>query len=146
MLLKKISIILIIAFANVVTGQILYQNNGFFILILICSSFWIEKNLKPFLTDELNSLDLKASIVMILTIFGGLFSSICDDSTLQTILMMIVIIINVYFLVLFVKVYIQIKLIFPKKSKLYVFVTNLFERFWREGTLLKNSSRIIFFF
>ena len=114
-------IILIIDFVNVGSGQILYQNNGFFILILTCLCFWIQVKRKPFITDELNSLDLKGSVVMIITIFGGLFSSICDNSTLQTILMVVIILINVYFLVLFSKIYFQIQLLlaFGNDSKIF---------------------------
>ena len=142
-LLKKIAIILIIAFANVGYGQILYQNNGFFILILTCLCFWIQVKRKPFITDELNSLDLKGSVVMIITIFGGLFSSICEDLTLQTILMVIVILINVYFLALFLKTYLQIKLTFVKDSKFRLF--KLFGNYWTKGILLKYLSILMFF-
>ena len=104
-------------------------------MILTSFCFWIQIKRKPFITEELNSLDLKASMIVIMTIFAGLFSSICDNLTLQTTLMIIIIIINVYFLALFFKAYFQIKLTFAKDSKMIRFINkNFVERFWREGT------------
>ena len=120
------------AFGNVGSGQTLYQNNGFFILILTCLCVWIQSKRKPFITYELNILDLKASMIMVLTIFGALFSSICEDSTLQSILMVIVIFINAYFLVLFFIAYLKIQLAFVKDSKfkLTLLFKKTFEKYW----------------
>ena len=137
-LFKKIAIIIIIAFGNVGSGQTLYQNNGFFILILICFCFRIQMKWKPFITQELNSLDLRASMIMIITIFGGLFSSVCEDSTLQTILMVVIILINVYFLVLFSKIYFQIQLLlaFGNDSKIFLYLKKQAEKYWSHGIFL----------
>ena len=98
---KKILIIVIITFGDVGFGETLYQNNGFFILILTVFGLWMQINWQPYITDELNSLELKASIIVSITIFGGLFSSVCNDLILQTILMIIIILLNIYFLCLF---------------------------------------------
>jgi len=132
-LFKKIGII--VAFANVGSGQTLYQNNGFFILIFTCLCFWIQMNWKPFITEELNSLDLKASVIMIMTIFGGLFSSVCGDQTLETILMAVIILINAYFLLFFVMIYFQIHLLLAKESKVITFLKNTIEKFWSQGII-----------
>ena len=135
-MLKKIGLIAIISFANVGTGKILYQNNGFFILILTCLCFWIQMKCEPFLTEELNTLDLKASLIMIITIFGGLFSSICENYRIQIFLMAVIMLINVYFFISFLKTYILIKICFAKDSKFIIFLkTNLFEKYWNEGFL-----------
>ena len=131
---KKIAIILIISFGSVGTGEILFQNNSFFILILICFCFWIQMKWKPFITKELNSLDLRASMIMILTIFGGLFAMICDDSNLQTILMILIILFNVYFLALFFKTYIQTYLSFAKDSKLLLSFQRKVQKYWSGGS------------
>jgi len=115
------------------TGQILYQNNGFFILILICFCFWIQMKWEPFITKELNTLDLRASMITILTKNGGLFSSICDDSTLQTFLMILIILFNVYFLALFLKTYIQAYLTFAKDSKFMLLFKKKVQKYWSGG-------------
>lgn len=137
-LFKKIAIIIIISFANVGSGQTLYQNNGFFILIFICFCFWIKMNQKPFINEKLNSFDLQASIVMILTIFSGLFSSVCENSALQIILMILTIIMNINFLLIFIKNYFQIKLFFTgdTKIKTILFLKSKFEQYWSKGILI----------
>jgi len=135
-LFKKIVIIIIISFGNVGSGDILYQNNGFFILIFTCFCYWIQIRWKPFITEELNSLDLKASMITIITIFAGLFSLVCENSTLQTILMVVVLVLNVYFMLLFFKTYFQIHLSFAKDSKLFRFINKLVEKIWSGGLLI----------
>ena len=133
---KKIGIIMIVSFANTGSGETLYLNNGFFILILTSFHFWIQIQWEPFITKELNSLDLQSSLIVILTIFGALFCSVCQDLTLQNILMDLIILINVYFLGLFLKAYLQIKLTFAKNSKLINFFNKYFaEKFWKKGPL-----------
>ena len=108
--------ILIISFGQVGSGQVLYQNNGFFILILNCICLYFQNKNKPFISNHLNSLDLKASLIMTITIFCGVFSSACDDPSLQTFLMVFTLLINCYFLTLFVKNYFIWKLSFPDNS------------------------------
>jgi len=135
-LFKKIAIILILSFVNIGSGDILYLNNGFLILILTGFCFWIQMKWQPFITKELNSLDSKASMIVIFTIFGGLFSTISEDPTLQTALMIIIIIINLYFLALFFKVYFQIRLTFAKETKiLHFFNKSIVEKLWPKGKL-----------
>ena len=144
---KKIAIIIIIAFANVGTGKNLYQNNGFFILILNCFCFWIQMTVEPFISDDLNNLDLKASFITIITIFLGLFSSVCENYTLQKILMVIVILVNVYFVALFAKMFITVKFYFAKESKLVNSFKALAEKIFTKGTsLILLSLSILKFF
>lgn len=138
--LKKIAIILIISFVNVGEGATLQQNHGFFILILAAVYLWAQIKWHPFVTDELNSLDLKASVMMIITIFGGLFSSVCDNYKLQKMLMIFIIFLNIYFILIFCLQYFQIQMSFAKDNKVKVFIqSKIVEKFWKNGTfLLKN--------
>ena len=128
-------IIAIITFGNAGFGETLYQNNGFFILILTFFGLWMQINWHPYITDELNSLELNASMIVSITIFGGLFSSICHDLTLQTILMIIIILLNIYFLCLFFKHYIQAQMNFAKDSTLMSKMSNsgFVAKLWKEG-------------
>ena len=128
---KRIALILIISFAQVGTGQTLFQNNGFFILILNFICLYFQLNWKPFITDDLNSLDLKASIIMSIIIFCGLFSSICNDPNLEMFLLVFVLVVNCYFLILFLKKYIilQIALSTSKISKsIEKRINNIFQK------------------
>ena len=72
---------------------------------------------KPFITDSLNSLNLKANLTMMITIYLGIFSSISKDIALETTLMSCVVIVNAYFLAVFFKNYICIKFVLSKKKR-----------------------------
>ena len=110
--------ILILSFGQVGSGQVLYQNNGFFILILNVICLYMQIQWKPFITNYLNSLDLKASFIMTITIFCGVFSSACENDSLQTFLLFFILVLNCYFLIFFLRTYFILKMSFSDNSKL----------------------------
>ena len=133
-LLKKILIILIISFVQIGDGSIYYQNNGFLILILNSIFLGLELKIKPFATHELNSLNWISNLMMIITIFGGLFSSINQESVIVPLIIMVLLMcLNIYFILLFFRNYIQIQLCFQKKTNK---LTEIFGRFWFSGKIL----------
>ena len=107
--------ILIISLVKIGDAPITYQNNAFFILIMISLFFALELKTNPFGLPELNKLNFTANLVMMITIFGGLFSSINQSTNLSTTIMIVIMSVNIYFLLLFVKYFIQIKSSFDKK-------------------------------
>jgi len=133
-LLKKILIILIISFVQIGDGSIYYQNNGFLILVLNSIFLGLELKIKPFATHELNSLNWISNLMMIITIFGGLFSSINQQSVIvPLIIMVLLMVLNIYFILLFFRNYIQIQLCFHKKTNK---LGEIFGRFWLLGKTL----------
>ena len=137
---KKILIILIISFVQIGDGSISYQNNGFLILILNSIFLVLELKFKPFATPELNSLNLLSSLMMIITIFGGLFSSINQESVIvPLIIMALLMVLNIYFILLFFRNYIQIQLCFKTKTNK---LTEILGRFWLSGKKLSSSLKI----
>ena len=60
----------------------------------------------------------------------GFFASFCQDSGLEFFLISIVIFSNFWFLVVLVKIYLQIKIAFSTKTSRF---TKGFEQFWEKG-------------
>ena len=137
---KKILIILIISFVQIGDGSISYQNNGFLILILNLIFLGLELKFQPFATPELNSLSWISNLMMIITIFGGLFSSINQESVIvPLIIMVLLMVLNIYFILVFFQNYIQIQLCFQTKTNK---LTEIFGRFWLSGKKLSSSLKI----
>ena len=114
--------------------QISDQNNAFFILLLNTLLFVLEMKLNPFGIHQLNSLNFIANFVIIITLFGGLISSFNQQSNLSFVFMVIIMFVNLYFIVMFSKCFIQIKLTFFQKTKKYLnSLNNSFGKFWSSG-------------
>ena len=103
-----------------------YQNNAFFILILNALIFAAEIKLTPFGIPQLNSLNFGANLVIIITLFGGLMSSFNQQTNLSVVLMIMIMLANLYFILLFLKCFIQIKLTFLEKIKKHLNSSNNF--------------------
>ena len=131
-LLQKIILIALISFGNFGSGEIKVQNNAFLCFIVCSISVVAQIHDKPFLTKELNSLNLKANIVMMITIFMGLFSSVCGDPFIQTVLMIAVVLFNGFFLLIFFQNYLVINFATAKNSRylelIYKYIRICFEK------------------
>ena len=131
-LFKKITTILIISFVKVGDAPVSYQNNAFFILILNIFFFGIEFKCMPFGIPQLNSFNSVANIMMIFTIFGGLFSSINQQTDLPIFIMISTVGINIYFLLLFFRNFIMIKISLNQGATNF-FVFNFLGKMWESG-------------
>ena len=130
---QKILLIVIISFIDFGNNDLRAINNAF-LCFIICSIFFAAQIYdRPFSYEELNSLNFKANIIMLITIFFGIFSSICEDSTLQTLLMSIVVSINLIFFLVFGKTYLCIMYVNSKNSFLSKRFGFLLEKFFRKG-------------
>ena len=117
-------------------APISYQNNAFLILILNSLFLPLEYKLQPFAISQLNTLSFLANLVTIITIFGGLFSSINQQTNLSLIIMIALLCLNIYFILVFLKHFIQIKLSFKEKFNNYLNFLNKFSnKFWASGTI-----------
>ena len=113
---------MIISFFKIGPPQAIPQNNAFLCLIICSFSFWLQLKYEPFITKELNALNFKATLLMNLTIFLGLFASISNDNTLEIILLVVLFLLNFWFFLMFLKNYIIIE-----KIKEFL------KRFWSKG-------------
>lgn len=131
-------LVLIISFVKIGTGETIQQNNGFFCLIICAISFLFQIKYQPFMTKDLNNLNEKASFIAISTIFLGLFGSFCENSSLEFILLIILISVNFSFVLMTMKKYLQIKITFSQKSKFFKFLKAAFARLWSKGKFFTN--------
>ena len=100
-------------------APISYQNNSFFVLLLISLFFGLELRFKPYGIPELNSLNLVANLVMMITIFGGLISSINQQTNLSFVLMIVIMGLNLYFILLILEMFHSDKNTFWSKFLLF---------------------------
>ena len=123
------------SFARIGDPPISYQNNAFLIILVISAFFGLELKMKPFGITELNYLNWTSSLVMIFIIFGGLVSSINQETNLPFVMMIMIMILNIYFMVLFFRNYIQNLLAFPNDTKFYQILKKIFGKYWDKGTI-----------
>ena len=97
-----------------------------------------EMKFQPFITKELNSLEYKATSIMIITIYGALFSSSNQQSILEILIMIFIFGFNIYFILLFGLSYLEIYLTFHSNSKFF----NLLQRIFGK----MRGNRIFYFF
>ena len=133
-LLKKILLIIIISFSKIGPNDVIAQNNAFLCNILCLISFWLQLKYKPFIMNDLNLLNFKASLIMNLTIFLGLFMSISQDQSLQIILLIILFLLNTWFILSFFKQFLFLKILSIKKSKSVHIVNSFIDKYWANGT------------
>lgn len=125
----------IISFLKSGSGETSSQNNAFLCLIIFLLSFWAQMKFKPFITDELNNLNLYSNFVMILTILLGLFTSLCQNDFLETILLVSLILLNIHFIYIFLKNYFQLKMVAGSNSKVFGFLNKHLEKVWTKGII-----------
>ena len=119
-------LIVLISFANFGDGDLRIINKAFLCFILCSIFFAAQIHDQPFLSQDLNDLNFKANLMVMLTLFFGIFSSICQDVLLQTLLMSIVVLVNLYFLLSFAKYYLCIQYVTrDENSKINVFIEKL---------------------
>ena len=133
--MRKILLIIIITFGDIGSENVVSQNNAFFCIIIIGISFWLQYYYEPFISAELNSLNFDSSLIMLSTIFLGLFSSICEDLVLQQILLAVVISLNIYFFLEVAKIFLVLKFSFPiNDGKIMRILSKIVHKFLGKGT------------
>lgn len=110
-------IILIISFLKIGSGAKINQINACLIIIVLFVMLLLQVRESPFITYELNSLDFLATLIIIVSLFGGIFASLSENSALTQIIMIIIFLLNIYFLYLFFSDYIIMLLILRKANK-----------------------------
>ena len=124
---------MIISFFKIGPPQAIPQNNAFLCLIICSFSFWLQLKYEPFITKELNALNFKATLLMNLTIFLGLFASISNDNTLEIILLVVLFLLNFWFFLMFLKNYIILKIGSSENTKIIEKIKEFLKRFWSKG-------------
>ena len=115
---KRIFLIFIISFVKIGEGELVVQNNAFICLILCVIAFYYQLKSSPYLLESLNLLDYQATSVMIATVFMGLFSSISKDGTIKLLSIFVILIMNISFLINFLRKYFILSIHCGKRSNL----------------------------
>ena len=85
------------------------------ILLILFISLWQQAKENPYITDDLNSLDFKATLFTFGTIFGGFFAFECQNIIIEAAVLILIFFINVYFIYLWIRKMTILKLAFFKK-------------------------------
>lgn len=99
------------------TEETIRINNVFFCFIVCSIYLWAQIKYKPFLNEEMNNFSLQTSIMMLINIFLGLFSSISKDFSLMFALLVVLALINIIFIIGIFKKYLILQLITIKNTK-----------------------------
>ena len=130
-------LIVIISFADIGDGDLKILNKAF-LCFIVCSLFFAAQiRDQPFISKELNSLNFTANLMVMITLFFGIFSSVCQNFELQTLLMTIVVFVNLFFFLSFAKQYICIQYVSntesPKKNAVLGKLGSHVNKFFRKG-------------
>ena len=85
------------------------------ILLILFISLWQQAKENPYITDDLNALDFKATLFTFGTIFGGLFAFECQTIVIESSVLILIFFINIYFIYLWIRKMMILKLPFFKK-------------------------------
>ena len=83
--------------------------------------------------DELNLLNFKATLIMNLTIFLGLFMSISQDQNLQIILLIILFLLNAWFILSLFKQFMFLKILSISNSKIIDILKKIIYKYGANG-------------
>ena len=128
---------IVISFAKIGPPEKNGENNAFFCIIICLIFLYAQIRQKPFISEELNELNIKTSSILILTIFLGFYASFCDEPVAEMILILILLLFNCWINIHIIKNYIQMKIAFTKKSKFFLCVQWFFHKYWIKGKHFK---------
>ena len=130
--LRRFIIILLISFVKIGDGGQITLINACIIIIILGAIFAFQLKQKPFLTKELNYLDFLSNVIIIMTIYGGLFASISSNMVISSLVMLFLLIFNIYFLCIFLKEYTIMFLIVKKHQNKKSFLTELGNKYMQK--------------
>ena len=86
-------------------------------LITLFISLWQQAKENPYITDDLNALDFKATLFLFCTIFAGFFAFESNTSFVEAIVLVFVLLLNVYFVWIWIRKMIVLKISLLGKYK-----------------------------
>lgn len=112
-------------------------------LLILSISLYFQKRLSPFNSEELNTMELRSSIVSLTTLYFGFFNYLVKSQATRVILFLIVIFVNAFFLG-----YWGMKMLLVNISKLHLCLKFLVKKYFPTylGTYKNFFSRSSFFF
>lgn len=133
-ILQKIVLVFIISFVKIGPNEKIDQNNSFFCIIICMIVWYAQTKTNPFITPELNYLSSRSFFTIILSIFLNFFISFCENQILEMFLLGLFFINNASFMLLVLKNYLQINIVFPSSC----FLFHVFEIFFSKFSYFSN--------
>jgi len=103
-------------------------------LLILSISLYVQRKLNPFNTDDLNTMELRSTLVSLSTLYFGFFNYLVSSDATQAILFLIVVVVNAYFLL-----YWGFKMVLVNISKLHLCFKALLKRFLPRYLLLYKA-------
>lgn len=124
--MQKIAMIFIISFVKIGPVEVHNSNSAFLCFIILSLSFWGQLKTKPFLTDDFNDFNLRATVLMMVSLFFGLFCTLSQDQTIQYISFIVLLAANIIFFANFIKAYMIIQIsTLDEKSALHSYINKI---------------------
>lgn len=134
---------MIISFVKLGECEEVRKTNNVFFCFIICAIYLLAQiKSQPFMNQELNDFSLKSSVILLINIFLGIFSSVSHDLNFSFILFTFLSIFNLLFVILILKKYFVIQLL-TKKNLNNQFLKNLIEK---SKIILEHGYYIFIFF
>ena len=135
--MQKIAMIFIISNFNIGEVEEVYPINKVILCVFICLiSFYGQFITKPFITDDLNQVNLNSNVIMILTLLFALFSAICENTAMKIIFMVFLTCLNCYLIFIIGKSCLTLKLLYTNNSKLLNFINKTFQKFFKNSEFI----------
>lgn len=116
---QKDLLIIVISFLKIGDSEEAHRVNNVFLCFIVCFLLLLAQiKYKPYMNTDLNKFSLNTSIVILINIFLGIFSSVANDNILILILFIVLVIMNIYFVLIMLKNYLILQLILNKNFKL----------------------------
>lgn len=95
---RKVLIIFLIGYTKLSN-----EAKSMVVLVILFFLLWQQARDNPYLTEDLNSVDFKATFVAFFTIFGGLFSYLTNNDAITVIVIVIILSSNILFMIIWLK-------------------------------------------
>ena len=95
---RKVFIIFLIQYAKISN-----EAKSMVVLLILFVLLWQQTRDNPYLTDDLNSVDFKATFIAFCTIFGGLLSYVTENDALTILIILGILGGNVLFLYIWIR-------------------------------------------
>jgi len=120
---RKVFIILLIQYAKISN-----EAKSMIVLLILFVLLWQQARDNPYLTDDLNSVDFKATFAAFCTIFGGLLSYVTQNDVITALIISCILGGNVLFLYIWIRRIIILKSNSLLKNKYLKYFYPFFEK------------------
>ena len=131
-LYRKVLIIFLIGYTKISS-----EAQSMFVLLILFVMLWQQARDNPYFSDDLNSVDFKATLVAFCTIFGGLCSFVTQNDVITILVIISILFGNILFIIIWLR-----RMLILKSNELLKLKYLQFCRF----LFLKLNLRLIFIF